>query len=526
LNDRYLIPLYPFLFLLYVILIPLFNNLGQVNPIQALRPLGVLSAIAFLGLLLLYLTFRDWRYAAYLVFLFLVFFFGYGHLRRILQGWLSWQGDAAPLALLTLWGGLIVILGLRNLWRRSKAAQWVPGLLNISLSVALLMQAIPGVINLLQGGGSAPQRVTQAAWEPDSQPLSLDCSQQPDIYYLILDGYGRADVLEQQYGADNHSFLDYLERKGFFVAQETHSNYTQTVFSIPSALNFTYLDSEPQGVSGLDYFSQLIAKNRLELSLEGCGYQSIAFETGFYFTNLRSADIYLSNGAKLNEFESLLLADTPLDLLMDNLNLGQGSPGYSYAAHRERVLYDFEKLKQIPRMPGPKFVFAHILSPHPPFVFQADGTPTQPARGYSMGDGDDFGGDWEEYRQGYAGQVEFVDRQMEGTLDAILARSSTPPIIIIQGDHGPGGFLNWSSPEQSCLWERTSILNAYYLPGGAEDHLYPGISPVNTFRVVLNAYFGTHLELLPDRTYFTSHRLPRQIIDITTERDSKANCGE
>jgi len=140
-----------------------------------------------------------------------------------------------------------------------------------------------------------------------------------------------------------------------------------------------------------------------------------------------------------------------------------------------------------------------------------------------MGDGDDYAGDWQEYRQGYASQVEFANRKLKSAVSALLARSNTPPVIILQGDHGPGSRLNWGSPADSCLWERSGILNAYYIPGGSQE-LYPSISPVNSFRVILNAVFGTSQPLLPDRTYFTSHRLLRQAIDISEERDSRANC--
>jgi hypothetical protein len=84
--------------------------------------------------------------------------------------------------------------------------------------------------------------------------------------------------------------------------------------------------------------------------------------------------------------------------------------------------------------------------------------------------------------------------------------------------------LDWDSPANSCLWERTSILNAYYLPGDGKNKLYPSISPVNSFRIVLNTYFGAELPLLPDRTYFTSHRLEGQAIDITEKRSSRQNC--
>ena len=171
-------------------------------------------------------------------------------------------------------------------------------------------------------------------------------------------------------------------------------------------------------------------------------------------------------------------------------------------------------------------VFAHIVSPHPPFVFDMQGNPIQPERSYSIGDGDDYGGDWEEYRRGYAGQVQFVNRMLEETVDAILRKSSGPPIIIIQGDHGPGAFLDLSTPEQTCLLERSSIFNAYYLPGVNTSVLTPDMTPVNSFRIVLNVYFNANLGLLPDKTYFTSHRLTRQVIDITDQRASKKNCPQ
>jgi hypothetical protein len=141
-----------------------------------------------------------------------------------------------------------------------------------------------------------------------------------------------------------------------------------------------------------------------------------------------------------------------------------------------------------------------------------------------VNDGDDFKGTLDEYQAGYAKQVQFVNQKLAQAINTLLAKSPSPPVIIIQGDHGPGSHLDWDSSANTCLWERTSILNTYYLPGDARSLLYPSISPVNSFRVVLNAYFGAVLPLLPDYTYFTSHRLEGQSIDITADRSSRKNC--
>jgi hypothetical protein len=514
--------LYPFLFVIYVILIPLATNLDQVDPLQAARPLLVLLLFTGAGLLLLGLILHDWHYAAYLVFLLLAFVFVFGHMWRLVQKHLP-DPYTTRLVLLGVWGVLLVSFGARPVWRWLGGAKRVTPLLNLLFGAAILSQLLFSLPDVLREPARLVTATASAQVAGSDGRLQLDCTQQPDIYYIILDAYGRSDVLANFYGVDNSGFLHWLEQKGFFVASQGHTNYTQTIFSVAASMNMEYIGPNQPLVNGRDYFSRLIQENQLADLLKECGYRTIAFESGFFFTDHPDVDLYLSGGNWLNEFESLLLADTPLGMLMEQQTLVKQRQGYP--AHRDRILFAFEQLGELAAQPGPKFIFAHILSPHPPFVFDAQGKPIQPARSYSIGDGDDFRGSWEEYRRGYAGQVQFVDKKLEQAIDRILADSEKPPVIIIQGDHGPGGHLDWDSPAQSCLAERTSILNAYYLPGDGAAQLYPEISPVNSFRVVLNQYFAAGLELLPDKTYFTSHRLTRQVIDITDQRDSMANCS-
>jgi hypothetical protein len=92
---------------------------------------------------------------------------------------------------------------------------------------------------------------------------------------------------------------------------------------------------------------------------------------------------------------------------------------------------------------------------------------------------------------------------MKIIIQKILDESEIPPIIIIQSDHGPGMSLDHRLMELSDLHERMSILNAYYLPGEKTDQLYVGITPVNTFRVIFNEYFGANLPLLEDRSFYS-----------------------
>lgn len=514
--------LYPFLFVFYVVLNPLVYNLDQVEPSQALRPLIVLSLATAFGILLLYVISKDWHYAGYVVFLFLLFLFVSGHLNRLIQSWIVIDQARLNRLLLPLWSALLVVFSLRGFWKRINAQRWMTPLLNVALSAALLSQVIFSFDELYAGWLHMTGDSAVTSSNSSAQSIPIDCTNTPDIYYLVLDAYGRSDVLEELYGVDNTLFLEFLRARGFTVADSSYSNYIQTIYTISSVLNFSYIEPEPPGVSGYRYFRNLMTQNRVMRSLERCGYRTVAFESGFFFTNSFDAEVYLAAGNELNEFEGLLLTDTPVEVLMEWFETEPLEN--TYRAHRERVRFTFRELAKLPRMRGPKIVFAHIVSPHPPFVFAANGEPVDPPWSYSMGDGINFDGDWEDYQQGYTDQVRFVNRELEKTIDAILKKSSSPPIIILQGDHGPGGFLDWSSPSRTCLWERSSILNAIYLPGGGQEVLYPAISPVNTFRLILNAYFNASLELLPDETYFTSHSLPRQVIDITSRRDSHANC--
>jgi hypothetical protein len=103
-------------------------------------------------------------------------------------------------------------------------------------------------------------------------------------------------------------------------------------------------------------------------------------------------------------------------------------------------------------------------------------------------------------------------------LDKILADSPEPPSIVLQGDHGPDAFFNPSDLDRVtsiALQERFAILNAYHLPNGGSELLYPKISPVNTFRIILKYYFAAPLDTLDDRSYLQAAGHPYDFIDVT-----------
>ena len=217
----------------------------------------------------------------------------------------------------------------------------------------------------------------------------------------------------------------------------------------------------------------------------------------------------------------LLIESTMLRAALDLYSLKQDAIQQAvidpaYQLHRNRILYTFDHLPDIAAMDGDYFVVAHIVAPRPPFVFGPNGEEIYNARGYSMADGDSYVGT-PDYLEGYRQQLIYTNKLAERMIAEILDASSLPPIIIVQADHGPGSGLVWESVEDTILRERMSILNAYYLPGADPDVIYATITPVNSFRVIFNQYFGTEFELLDDKNFFSTASRPYVFSDVTDQ---------
>jgi hypothetical protein len=339
----------------------------------------------------------------------------------------------------------------------------------------------------------------------------------PDVYYIILDAYGRADMLQTIHGYDNSAFIQSLEERGFVVAAESRANYARTLLSLASSLNMQYLDalSAQMGESPLWWpIKDTLQHSQIRVLLEQEGYRTVFVASGWDLTDFRDGDYYLKpQPLMLNGFPAAFFGWTNLSVLKAIPGMGMLLPSDDF--HRALVLYGFDVLPSTASLPGPKFVFAHILAPHPPYVFDSQGKPVD--HDYPI-PGIDTPGYSEyslQYRRDYLEQLTFVNRKTLEMIDGILAASPTPPVIIIQGDHGPAVFIDYDDPSKACLYERYSILNAYHLPGVAPASVPADITPVNSFRLVLNQYFGTHLDYLTNLSYYSSTAQTYRFRDVT-----------
>jgi hypothetical protein len=344
----------------------------------------------------------------------------------------------------------------------------------------------------------------------------------PDIYYIVLDGYARSDILADLYRFDNSGFEQFLESRGFIIPNESRSNYPKTALSVTSTLNMDYINSLAPGLEEQPFWwlmSPLLDHSRVRSSLESLGYHTVSITTDWGITDNPTTDVYFSpKPIVLNDFESFLLSKSPLGFIKPWLAKFSLIP--SFDSHRELIRFNIETLAQIPALPGPKFIFAHVISPHPPFVFDADGYPLQPGYPFSFNDASDFPNDEETYRQGYVGQVQFINEQLKPLIETILRESKTPPIIILQADHGPGMLTDFQSSENTCLCERFSVFAAYYLPGVDKTIIPDDIISVNLFRIIFNQYFSTNLPILPARHYYFSGIHIYRGEDVTSRVDT------
>jgi hypothetical protein len=462
------------------------------SPADVGVPIFLVLGATLLGWLFLRFVFKNGRKAAILVALALGLFFFYGrfsdaltvagvvdtfslYTRRLVLMWLAWS---LPVAFLVI---------------RAKSDL---------LTLTNLLNVVAGVLVIIQLGNIAVYQITpnDPTGHAASDPVigsTKEVIVKPDIYYIILDAYTSSRNLTDIFGYDNSPFDDFLTSRDFYVAADSRSNYGTTQMSLSSSLNMEHLlqfDGHQYALVYVDFLKE----NAVMKFLRDLDYQVFHFKER-WMSDLSGSytDSYIgcenqqglfsvggSNLWKLNDFSIALVQTTLLDPFLREF--GAVAPRF-----RSEALCDFQKLEGIIDHDGPKFVFAHMLGAHPPFVFGPEGgVPPSQVKFLEY-----------ESELNYLGQLAYNNLRMREIIDEILANSEIPPVIILQGDHGPGFY--GEDPTETGIRERFPILNAFHLPDGGDDDLYTDITPVNTFRVIFNHYFGTKLQLMDDKSYFT-----------------------
>lgn len=525
LNARKIIPFHPFLFALYFIIQPFYSNFKTTLFYEIIFPtLLLLSATGFLYFGLARCC-SNLQKAASLTSITIFFLLSRRHLSFLSSRLFAVSPHLAHIRSLTsdlnnfliyiyilLYAAACLII-LRSIKNDKKLTEFLNILSIILLGIAgslVIKEEIKTWIPWNRFVRYQKQSIESAAC-PTAQA-------RPDIYFIICDGYARQDVLKDNYGLDNAEFLDFLNKKGFFVCSRSLSNYGQTLFSFASSLNLNLVPdlriSKGRAPSDRKMLSWLIRRNFASSYLKKCGYRVFHLVPEYAGISANSsADITLKGHRLflkqwvLNDFNNLLLRNSFLFPLLKFIPIEN-------ALYRNLVLETFQELKNAAPQKGPKFVFCYILLPHPPFVFESDGRPNKQTTRYFTGDGSMYEGSPASYRDGYRKQIQFVNKKLKELIAFILDHSPSDPVIILQGDHGPGSQLNWENPAASNMKERLAILNAYYLPNKDISPKNPeripadDMTPVNSFRFIFNLYFNTDYPMIKNKSCLASWKNP------------------
>lgn len=513
--------LHPLLFAVAPIVTLIAHN-SESEPLLGVRAMVILALGTTLSLVFLQRFIPDKHRAAMVCSLFLLLFFSYGHVYfgLVTQSTLGLFSGVGLVGNHLVLGITWTVLFIAGVWITIRVKIGLENLTKVMNLMAVATLLVP-LVNLSRYELQRIQHFTgNESFTASFANHDLEEAVQPDIYYIILDGYGRADILEELYVFDNTNFIAYLENLGFIVVPQSRSNYILTSLSLASSLNMNYLqDLQTSPVhkgEEQQTLARMIRDSAVREFLELQGYRTVAFASGYRPTELRNADRFLDGTQRnINPMEGLLLETSAFaasQALASELELTVYFPGYD--SHRDRISYILDALPEVADLPGPKFIFVHLVIPHPPFIFDEEGGAVSPRYRYTLMDGDAFPGTEDEYAQGYRAQLTFINDRMKDLISALLSRSQRPMVLILQGDHGPGMQLNYQSADDTNLEERLGIFSAIYTSDGKAAELGFGLSPVNTFRVLFNRYFHTDFPLLPDRSYYSTLDNPLDFVEV------------
>ncbi len=413
--------------------------------------------------------------------------------------------SAVPTVLLLALVAVLIVIRLDRLPARRISWARISGAVSTFMSILLALLLIQNFLNgglsrdvadLSQGGGLSAS---------SAGPIDLD---KPDIYVIVLDGYARPDTLKNSFGFDDGPFVDQLESRGFAVAPNSHSNYPATGPTFVTMLNMAYLDQIPavadihSGDPASDgSYREAINHNKVFDILRGQGYQIVATGSGWEQLAIRQADVYL-DGDQLNTFEAKMLQVSGLGQLLQIV-----APSLGGDQARSRIDGTFGELRHIAQTPfsQPRLVVSHVLAPHPPLVYDADG------QRLPLNLADEFGFDYiaaassAQMRADYVGQLAYVNSQVLPVVDALVSASGRPTVVVLMSDHG--SRLN--TPAGTALMSPKADDNFFAtLTPGHPSLFGESPTPVNLFPHLLNAYLGENLPIQADRSYLRTWDSP------------------
>jgi hypothetical protein len=480
------LPLHPLLLAAYAVLFVYAANISEVLPADLLWPLTFALAGAVAVLLVSSLLYRDLRRGALLASAIILAVAFFGHLGT--------QLDATVSEVLQLagWAALLLATGIYA-WRVRSSLGGVTMALNV-FGLALVAIALLTIIPAETGRAT---RASEGAVASDDVIAQATRRPERDIYVLVFDRYGSDWAIDERFGISNDIYPQLRER-GFTVVPGARANYRATDFSLAAMLSLDTLDDLTETVGRVsDDRTPARAKlgdHEAGRFLRANGYRYVHLGGWYGPTSTNPIADEVRVWGSTTEFEQVL-RDASILPALERLS-GAGEDDEFRNRHRQESLFTFRQLARLADEPGRKFVFAHILLPHPPYGFDAAGgivlKATEKEAVAAGREGDLF-----------AEQLAYTNARMLETVEALLDRPpDEQPIIVITGDEGPFicGDIDCVDRTPETYGIRFGTLRAYFLPG-LDYQVPPDDTGVNVFRMLFREYFGADLPDLPNRSY-------------------------
>ena len=526
---------HPFLIAFFPIMAIYSVNIGLIQLEQFIFPTILIVGSALLFFLCLKYILKNGKKAALIVTLAFIIFFSFGHVYNMLNqvsiGDTDLGSNRTLLPIFVISFGIGSFLIIRTKRTLDNATSIVNTISVVFITVIVAMVGIEAfgcdeclIQQTYSLGIFSDQRMDSPFYFEEHSFSVSESDSLPDVYYIILDGYPRNDVLKKHLNFDNSEFINFLKQREFYVAENSYSNYSLSSTSIPATMNMNYINflTDELGEDSRSYDPLLgkdfglYADNQVIKNFKSMGYKVAKIgSVPMYIHEIPLADLSLC-------YKSIHLMDNRLfDTVARTSMIGYFIERWSEDLQRQIILCAFEELPKISSYyEEPVFVWSHIISPHFPSIFGANGEPVTPGESLLvMNNPHVFEGtdsSW-NIKQQFLQQLQFANKKSMELVDKIL-ENEKQSIIIIQSDHGSAFDVDLDDPTDDDVHQRLSNINAIYFPDEKpREILMNDLTNVNTFRIVFNSYFGSDYDILEDRIYWNlSFKKPFWFKDVTS----------
>ena len=494
------VPFHTVLMSLMPILLLFQANVHEIPPEDIVLP--IIFSIIVIGIAWIILryflgTTRSALMLSFLVFLALLFsyvrlFFAKGDIEN-----LQFFGQNLILAPIFLSVGIFVVIYII----RKKISDEINSVVN-AMSVALIFFVIFQAVLYY----TSTDIVSSSVFELVEVPIfQSDVMGKPDVYLILLDAYSGDTTLKKDYNFDNSGFKNKLKERGFFIPKTSFSNYPNTEISLPSIMQMVYLDflADEMGKDSKDklVLIELRRENNVMNIFQANGYHITTFyggmdTRGFYqnaYETLCGSYFNLNEDLQRSFVQTYFPTVFLRSMFYDNFRYHDLECAFS-------EFFEFEKKNE-----KPQFVFVHLLMPHPPFVYDADGN--RVTAKYSI---DRFD---ENLKDAYLQQTIFANKKTIEMVDSIQKRDSGA-VIMVMSDHGGRLGVDWYNPTEMDYYRALNNFGAFYFPG-QEENMPEEFAAVNVFRILFNLYLDADYEILEDKQIWYIPERPYDHIDVT-----------